>query len=333
MVRNRLGRTAAVGAVLLTSACGTLTSGVDTAPAFPSSLPSLAPSSPGALSGPASRPPSGPGSGTAASTPSAHPSAAPGTTPLPASVLRNAPTSPGPWRLTFSDDFDGGSLNRDNWVTCYDWNDDGCTNAGHRELEWYLPGQVSLSGGALVLSAQKRSTYGTDGKLHSWTSGMVSTGRESWYGSPAYTLTYGYIAAAIQIPSQQGMFPAFWLMPSGTRTTPPEIDIMEGIQSATSTQMTLHWTDPATGADTHSAARYGPVAYTTGYHVFAVDWEPDSITWYIDGVARYRVTDTARIPKVPMEILLDLAVGYPQSPPAGVRSAQLKVDWVRAWQH
>ena len=297
--------------VLLTTACGALTSGVSTAPAFPTDLPTPTPSSSAAAP--------------------AH-TAAPSPTPQPESVLRNAPPTAGPWRLVFSDDFNGTELNSDNWVTCYDWNDDGCTNAGHKELEWYLPGQVSVSDGALDLSAQKTPTYGTDGKLHSWTSGMVSTGRESWYGSTQFTITYGYIAAAIQIPAQQGMFPSFWLMPAGTRTTPPEIDIMEGIQSSTRTQMTLHWTDAA-GKDVHSAAQWGPEDYTAGYHVFAVDWEKNSITWYIDGVPRYKVTDTSRIPNVPMEMLLNLAVGFPKSPPADVDSAQMKVDWVRAWQH
>jgi beta-glucanase (GH16 family) len=310
------------GAGLLTSGCGALTTGVSTAPAFPSGLPSVAPTT----SVPATSVPA-----TSVPAQSARPSAA-APTPLPASALRGSPSAAGPWRLVFSDDFNGDQLNADNWVTCYDWNDDGCTNAGHRELEWYLPGQVSVSDGALDLSAQKTPTYGTDGKLHSWTSGLVSTGRESWNGTPQYTIRYGYIAAAIQIPAQQGMFPSFWLMPAGSRTTPPEIDVMEGIQSSDRVQMTLHWTD-AQGKDVHSAAQWGPEPYTTGYHVFAVDWEPTAITWYIDGVPRYRVTDTALIPAVPMEILLDLAVGFPASPPPGVDSAQMKVDWVRAWQH
>ncbi|MBC3842787.1 glycoside hydrolase family 16 protein [Streptacidiphilus sp. 4-A2] len=304
-------------AVLLTGACGATPSGP--APNLPDALPSA---SVGAhTQHPATTPPA------------SHSPAASAPTPLPASVLRNAPTTAGPWQLVFADDFDGSQLNTDDWVTCYDWNDNGCTNAGHRELEWYLPEQVSLSGGALLLSAREQPTYGSDGKLHPWVSGMVSTGRSYWDGTPQYTLTYGYIAAAIQVPAQQGMFPSFWLMPSASRSTPPEIDIMEGIQSTDTMQMTLHWRDPATGQDTHSAERYGPVDYPSGYHVFAVDWEPNAITWYIDGIARYRVTDTAHIPRVPMEILLNLAVGFPNSPPADVHSAQMKVDWVRAWQH
>ena len=283
MVRIRLRLAAVVAAALLTGGCGALTSGVSTAPAFPSDLPSLAPTGQPSRAAPAHPP-------------------APSPTALSAAALRAAPNIPGPWRLVFDDDFNESQLDPDKWVTCYDWNDDGCTNAGHRELEWYLPGQVSLSDGALVLTARKQPTY-------------------------------GYIAAAIQIPAQGGMFPSFWLMPAGSRTTPPEIDIMEAIEFTDRAQMTLHWTDPVTGKDTFSAVQYGPVDYPAGYHVFAVDWEPKSITWYIDGVARYRVTDTARIPKVPMEMLLDLAVGSPKDPPADVRSAQMKVDWVRAWQH
>ena len=309
-IRPRVAVAAAL--LLVTTACSSLTTGTDVAPGFPSGTPT-----------PAAK---------AAVSSSAPPSAAPSPTPLSPAVLRQGPTTAGPWHQVFADDFAGDQLNQDSWVTCYDWNDDGCTNAGQHELEWYQPQQVSESGGALLLSARKTPTWGSDQELHSWTSGMVSTGRSYWDGQPRFTLTYGYIAAAIQLPSQSGMFPGFWLMPSGSRSTPPELDIMEGIGSADTIQMTLHWAG-AGGADVHSAGRYGPVDYTTGYHVFAVDWEPHSVTWYIDGVERYQVTDTARIPKVPMEILLNLAVGYPRTPPAGVTSATMKVDWIRAWQH
>ena len=312
MAGNRLRCAAVAGMLMLTAGCGALTQGVGpaaTPPPLPSGItpaPSVSPSQSAARAKPA--------------------------VPVAASVLRNAPNVPGPWHLVFSDDFDGSRLNDDNWVTCYDWNDDGCTNAGHRELEWYLPGQVSVDNGALVLSAAKQPTYGSDQKTHSWTSGMVSTGRNSWYGSTHYTITYGYIAAAIQIPAEHGMFPAFWLMPAAAKTTPPEIDIFEGTSNPETAQMTLHWLTSA-GKDVHSANQYGPVDYPAGYHVFAVDWEPTSITWYIDGVEHYRVTDNSRIPRVAMEILLDLAVGWPKSPPADITSAQMKVDWVRAWQH
>jgi beta-glucanase (GH16 family) len=240
-----------------------------------------------------------------------------------------APGAPGPWHEVFEDDFDGSALNRAAWTTCYDWNLAGCTNAGNREIEWYLPGQVALGDGRLSLTAARRPTVGSDGKSYPWTSGMVSTGRDSWNGTPHRTFTYGYFAAAVKVPPESGMLPAFWMMPD-TRYTPPELDIAEFIGGTKSVVMTVHWSDPS-GHDVHLGKRYGAADFSGGYHVFALDWEKDSLTWYVDGVARFRTT--GHVQDTPMELLLDLAVGYPAAPPASVDSAVMKVDWVRVWQH
>ncbi|MFC1430430.1 family 16 glycosylhydrolase [Streptacidiphilus sp. N1-3] len=245
-----------------------------------------------------------------------------------ASALASAPAAPGPWHTVFQDDFNGTALDSTAWTTCYDWNLRGCTNGGNHELEWYQPGQVTVGGGRLSLTAQRRTTAGSDGHTYPWTSGMVSTGRDSWDATPRHTFTYGYFAASIQVPAGMGLFPAFWMMPQ-TRSAPPELDIAEFTRGAQSVLMTVHWAG-AGGRDAHLSKRYGPVDFPAGYHVLALDWEPDSLTWYVDGVARF--TTTAHVPKVPMEVLLDLAVGYPEAPPASMDSAVMKVDWVRVWQ-
>lgn len=241
------------------------------------------------------------------------------------------PDAPGTWHQVFEDDFTGNTLDTAKWATCYDWNDNGCTNVGNHESEWYLPTQVSVSGGALTLSATRKATMGSDGTAYPWTSGMISTGRDSWNGTPHFTFTRGYVAAAIDIPPQSGMFPAFWLMPA-SRTAPPELDVAEFYGTPKQVQMTVHWASP-TGSDVFRAGDYGPANFAAGYHVFALDWEADSLTWFVDGVPRYWVTDRTKIPDVPMEVLLDLAVGIPTQPAAGVNSAQMKVQWVRVWQH
>lgn len=57
------------------------------------------------------------------------------------------PVVPGDWRLVFHDDFDGSRLDKGRWTTCYDWNERGCTISTNNELEWYQPGQVTVSGG------------------------------------------------------------------------------------------------------------------------------------------------------------------------------------------
>ncbi|MFC1438725.1 glycoside hydrolase family 16 protein [Streptacidiphilus sp. N1-10] len=260
---------------------------------------------------------------TSSAAPSSGPSTA-GTVPGP------SPAAPGPWHAVFQDDFTGSALDTSRWTTCYDWNVAGCTNAGNHESEWYLPSQVTVDQGLLSLTAQRQATTGSDGLHYPWRSGMVSTGRDSWDATPRHTFTYGYFAARLRIPAGAGFFPAFWLMPA-SRTTPPELDVVEFIGTTLSATMTVHWTGPG-GDDLHEGRRFtGPSDFSAGYHVFALDWEKTSLTWYIDGVARLTLKE--HVPDVPMEVLLTLAVGYPHPPAAGQESAVLRADWIRVWQH
>lgn len=243
------------------------------------------------------------------------------------------PVAPGQWHPVFSDDFSGPTLNGADWTTCYDWNKGGCTNAGNHEQEWYRPSQVSQADGALTLTADRRTTQGSDGNGYPWASGMVSTGRDSWNGTPRHAFTYGYYAAAIQAPRDAaGFFPAFWLIPAASHGTPPELDVAEFINSNQHVDMNLHWRT-ADGNDVHVGQTSSPADFAAGYHVFAMDWEPDAVTWYIDGVQRFQVTRTSDIPKVAMELVINLAVGFQESPPPSVDSARLHVDWVEVWQH
>ena len=253
------------------------------------------------------------------------------TTAAPAPTTTSpAPAAPGPWHAVYTDDFNGSTLDPSRWTTCYDWNLGGCTNAGNREIEWYLPSQVAVSGGVLHLTATRRSTTGSNGTTYPWRSGMVSTGRDSWNATPRHTFTYGYFAARIQVPAGAGLFPAFWLMPE-TRATPPELDVVEFFDGTRTVVMTVHWKGPD-GKGVHTGKHYhGPVDYAAGYHVFALDWEKSSLTWYVDGVPELVVTE--HVPDVAMEALLTLAVGFPSAPAASLDSAVMKVDWVRIWQH
>ncbi|MFF8535670.1 family 16 glycosylhydrolase [Streptomyces sp. SAS_267] len=240
------------------------------------------------------------------------------------------PVVPGDWRLVFHDDFDGSRLDKGRWTTCYDWNERGCTISTNNELEWYQPGQVTVSGGKLSLTAQRRAVRGSDGKVYPWVSGMISTGRDDWYAQPRKTFTYGYFEAAVRIPEQGGMAPEFWMMPAN-RYTPPEVDIMEFLGTTRRLSMFVHWRN-AEGAERKERGTFTASGFPDGYHLFGLLWEKDRLVWYVDGVERFRVTAPERIPHVPMEVILNLAVGLPSTPPPGTDSARMLVDWVRVWQ-
>ena len=233
--------------------------------------------------------------------------------------------------LLFDEEFDGTSLNTSKWTDGYWWDNNGCTIGSNNELEWYQPDDIIVSGGTLKLKAEKRTIVASDGKTYNYTSGVVTTGRDLWQDpSPdKFALKYGYVEMRAKLPKGKGLWPAFWLL-SGDQSWPPEIDVMEVLGDSTNVDhMTLH--DASGGSTGHTWS--GP-DLSADWHVYGVDWQPNAIVWYVDGVERWRFTDTSRIPAETMYLLLNLAVGgdWPGSPDGStVFPAYYEVDYVRAW--
>ncbi|MBL8015490.1 MAG: family 16 glycosylhydrolase, partial [Candidatus Doudnabacteria bacterium] len=67
-----------------------------------------------------------------------------------------------------------------------------------------------------------------------------------------------------------------------------------------------------------------------------IDWQPDALVWYVDGIERWRFIDAANIPSEPMYLLLNLAVGgdWPGPPDAStIFPSYYEIDYVRVWKH
>lgn len=252
----------------------------------------------------------------------------------------NLPVAPlnqdGEWNLVFHDEFDGSTLDEDSWVTCHWWDDEGCTIAGNNELQWYQPDNVSVEGGSLILSAHERPAQAPDGTGFDYTSGMVSTGSTSYRGSVKHEFEHVYVEVRARIPPGQGLWPAIWMLPASREST-PEIDIMEILgHDLEELHMNYHYKDDGGNqhrvGDTWTTAR--PL---TDWHVFAVDWQPRSLTWYLDGekLFHYRDEEGAHtIPAEPMYLLANLAVGgdWGGPPDADTRfPAEFEIDYVRVW--
>jgi hypothetical protein len=75
--------------------------------------------------------------------------------------------------------------------------------------------------------------------------------------------------------------------------------------------------------------------FSGDWHTYAVDWEPDAIVWYVDGIERRRYTDAANITNKPMYLIANLAVGgdWPGSPDSTTPlPASYQIDHIRVWQ-
>jgi beta-glucanase (GH16 family) len=237
----------------------------------------------------------------------------PAVTPMPSGV-------PGDWTLKFDGEFNGTSLDTTKWST--GWYGSGITApANSQEDDCYDPAQVTEGGGVLSLAlTQKTENCGIADPMYA--AGLVST-------MGKFNFTYGFIEARVWLPGVPGHpgevanWPGVW---ADGQDWPEdgEIDIAEGISGQVCAHLHNAPDPEGIGAGGGSGCPRG--AYTDGWHTFAANWEPGSITYYYDGVDIGRVT--SGVTSAPMFLVLDYAAQG-----SADASAAMKVEYMRVWQH
>ncbi|CAN5190401.1 hypothetical protein BH10PSE4_BH10PSE4_11100 [soil metagenome] len=146
---------------------------------------------------------------------------------------------------------------------------------------------------------------------------------------PSSIQTYGYFEMRAQLPTNQGAWPAFWLIPANG-LSPPEIDILEAAGSYSNYPKQVAHDDAFPGTKV-SAWTYTPGAGTS-FHTYGLLWTPTNLIWYIDGVAVYQAATPADMNQ-PMYMVLNLALGGidPVINAATVSDSSYKIDYVHAY--
>ena len=210
----------------------------------------------------------------------------------------------------------------------------GRTLSSNHEAEFYSDPTVgvnpfSVSNGVLTITAANATSQmlateaaANGGATLPYTSGLLTTYK-------SFAQTYGLYEITAKMPAGQGLWPALWLLPA-SQAWPPEIDLLEEIGNQPTTDyMTLHSkTNGTTGITSQ-------VAMTTGFHTYAVDWEPKTMTFYIDGKQVGQMATPADMNQ-PMYLLMNLAVGGTGSWPGAPNSstvfpAQMQVSSVQVY--
>ncbi len=251
----------------------------------------------------------------ASPSPSSTPS--PTTTPTtqPAPPPTTAAPAPPAANEIFRDDFNGTALDRSKWRP--NWlagTDDAVTKpVNSNEQSCYDPAQVTVGGGTSTSTRSRRSCRASNGVTYAYASGLVESAGH-------FTFTYGKVEARIYVPpgsSGAANWPAFWTNGTGTWPITGELDVMEGLEGHAC------WHFHSTLGGPGGCA---PLASPSGWHTFAADWEPGSVTYFYDGTQVGRIT--SGITASPMYVILNLAVSQSISPPVQLPSEML-VDWVR----
>lgn len=238
--------------------------------------------------------------------------------------------------LVWSDEFDGepgDSPDSTRWT--FDIGN-GAGGWGNNQLEYDTnrPVNVSLDGeGNLAITARREDYLDWD-----YTSGRINTRYK-------FSRTRGRFEARIKLPIGQGIWPAFWLL--GSNIDPAgwpdcgEIDIMEYLgHDPNRVYGTLHGPGYSGGSAVGGSYTLQEGGFNEDFHVFAIEWSSDSITWEVDGVS-YQTKTPGDLPagapwvfNHDFFIILNVAVGgyWPGPPDESTTFPQtMLVDYVRVY--
>lgn len=244
------------------------------------------------------------------------------------------------FELVWSDEFEGPAGRApDTSVWSFDIgvgpNGDGW---GNNQLEFTTdqPGNVSLDGeGNLAIKAREEAFAG-----RSYTSARIKTeGR--------FSQRYGRVEARIRLPRGQGIWPAFWMLGDDfaevgwPRTG--EIDIMEYRGQETKVVLGSVHGPGYSGAEaiTRSYRLETEGGFDDDFHVFAVEWDPSRIAWWVDDevysilTARDVLARGDWVFDKPFFIILNIAVGGSFVGPVGPETTfpqTMLVDYVRVYR-
>jgi beta-glucanase (GH16 family) len=194
------------------------------------------------------------------------------------------------WKLVWSDEFDGDAVDATKWdfdigngffdYKTHTW----IAGWGNEELQYYTDRAVnaSVKDSVLTISAIKESLHGCG-----YTSARLKTKKRD--GTILLAKCYGRFEFRAKVPHGKGLWPALWMLPADERyggwAASGEIDVME-IVGEVPTQVlgTIHFGSgfPKRELVTHT---YTLPAQSTvaDWHVYAVEWTPGEIKWFVDG--------------------------------------------------
>jgi len=237
--------------------------------------------------------------------------------------------------LAWEDEFDGpaGRL-----PDAAKWRFDLGTDWGNAQLEYDTdrPVNASLDGeGHLAITAREEDFLGRE-----YTSARINT-------IDRFEQAYGRFEARIWLPVGQGIWPAFWLLGSNFEYAGwpvcGEIDIMEYRgQEPKRVHGSLHGPGYSGGSSVTGSFNLGGIdGFNAGFHIFAIEWDAGTVTWFVDDTP-YQTIRSGDIPDGtdwvfdhPFFIILNVAVGgHFVGPPDATTSfpQTMLVDWVRVYR-
>lgn len=152
-----------------------------------------------------------------------------------------------------------------------------------------------------------------------------------------FQTTYGYFEARIKMPHTNGFMGAFWLNPHDGAGWPPEIDITEMVSNGPTITTFAVWSNDYGSPPTNHGGFFDTrtTDLTTSFHYYAVNWQADFITWYLDGQQLFQQPTPSDCHQ-DFYIILSNNVGrstdWGGAPDSATQfPGQMQVDYVAVW--
>ena len=242
----------------------------------------------------------------------------------------------GEWKLVWQDEFDYVGLpDPDKWIL--EHKGDGF---GNNELQFYTPRKenVWVEDGVLKITARKEKYQGRD-----YTSAkLMSKGKGDFL--------YGRFEVRAKMPKGKGVWPAVWMLPSGSKygiwPNSGEIDIVEFVgYDPSRIHGTVHTANYNHMINTQKGTSVVVDGAADNFYVYSMEWSPSGIKWFVDDKLYYEFdNDEGNNPDnssrnwpfdQPFYLILNLAFGGDWGGAQGLdpnfTESSMIVDYVRVY--
>lgn len=233
---------------------------------------------------------------------------------------------PRQWRLVWSEEFAGDTIDTATWSKIprggADWN-------RHMSAADSL---YEIGNGILTLHGVNNTSLEADTARY-LTGGLWTKGLHSF--EP------GRIEVKARLGSARGAWPAIWLLPADTVRFPwpkgGEIDMMEHLNYDSIVYQTVHSEYTLYQGGENEPPHFATATADTGeWNVYGVDIMPDELIFHLNGVETFRYPRTDCSPEqypyhVPVYLLIDMQIegGWVGKADPASLPVRMEVDWVR----
>lgn len=222
--------------------------------------------------------------------------------------------------MTFEDNFDGLSLDKDKWMFGYYW---GNVLAGglyslDSERQAFEPCNAVVNNSVLSLVTKVKSTKGrmwnkqigfVDADFE-YSSALVNTGN-------SFRQKYGRFDFKVKVSLDKPVTHNIWMV--GEKSD-PQINIMNFGVDKKSFSVGLSTKNGSKSFEVNGAD------FTSGYYIVSLVWSADALTWYVNGVEVASVK--GGVPQEQMYIVLSSNI----TEQGDAKGCSMDIEWVKCYQ-